>query len=226
MGLGGDQVHHRQHCGQSAGKLGVGADRVGDAGRGDLGAGPYQALGHGGPRHQEGAGDGRYLEPGQRAQREGHLSICQAMPASTASSTVQCPARRALGTSAPKTWLITTAIWSACPSSAGCSSLAVCWTAAVAADRSALSSSGYPMSCKCDPASAKWASPSGAATPSPDSTMLALCRDWLIATGGHGVRQEGYQTAAGEMVEFFADADAADAPELSEETHAYLFGAL
>ena len=93
-------------------------------------------------------------------------------------------------------------------------------------DRGALSSSGYPMSCKCDPASAKWASPSGAATPSPDSTMLALCRDWLIATGGHGVRQEGYQTAAGEMVEFFADADAADAPELSEETHAYLFGAL
>ena len=56
--------------------------------------------------------------------------------------------------------------------------------------------------------------------------MLALFRDWLIATGGHGVRQEGYQTAAGQMVEFFADADAADAPELSEETQAYLFGAL
>ena len=37
------------------------------------------------------------------------------------------------------------------------------------------------------------------------SRLLALFRDWLIATRGHGVRQAEYRTASGEMYEFYAD---------------------
>jgi chromosomal replication initiator protein len=35
--------------------------------------------------------------------------------------------------------------------------------------------------------------------------LLALFRDWLVTTRGHGIRQSGYRTASGEMYEFFAD---------------------
>jgi anti-anti-sigma factor len=39
--------------------------------------------------------------------------------------------------------------------------------------------------------------------------MIGLFRSWLTATRGGGVRQSGYQTAQGEMFEFYADASVA-----------------
>jgi hypothetical protein len=38
--------------------------------------------------------------------------------------------------------------------------------------------------------------------------LLSLFRDWLIATHGHGIRQDGYHTASGEIYEFFMDSSA------------------
>jgi len=39
--------------------------------------------------------------------------------------------------------------------------------------------------------------------------LLSLFRDWLIASHGHGIRQDGYRTASGQLYEFFADASMA-----------------
>lgn len=45
--------------------------------------------------------------------------------------------------------------------------------------------------------------------------LLSLFHQWLIATRGHGVRQAGYRTAAGQMIEFFSDErDAGSVPDL------------
>jgi anti-anti-sigma factor len=45
--------------------------------------------------------------------------------------------------------------------------------------------------------------------------LIGLFRSWLTTTRQRGIRQSGYQTAAGEMFEFYADASAAplDLPE-------------
>ena len=48
------------------------------------------------------------------------------------------------------------------------------------------------------------------------SRLLSLFREWFSASRGQGVRQEGYRTADGEMVEFFAETTA-DAPDVRDE---------
>jgi hypothetical protein len=47
--------------------------------------------------------------------------------------------------------------------------------------------------------------------------LLTLFREWLIATLGYRVRQAGYNTAAGELIEFFADDGEAAAPDLIQQ---------
>ena len=46
--------------------------------------------------------------------------------------------------------------------------------------------------------------------------LLSLFREWLTAARGYGVRQEGYRTAAGEMIEFFVETGAAS-PGLQDQ---------
>lgn len=46
--------------------------------------------------------------------------------------------------------------------------------------------------------------------------LLSLFREWLTAARGYGVRQEGYRTAAGEMIEFFVEIGAAS-PGLQDQ---------
>jgi hypothetical protein len=46
--------------------------------------------------------------------------------------------------------------------------------------------------------------------------LLSLFREWLTAARGYRVRQEGYRTAAGEMIEFFAETGAAS-PSLQDQ---------
>jgi hypothetical protein len=46
--------------------------------------------------------------------------------------------------------------------------------------------------------------------------LLSIFREWLTAACGYGVRQEGYRTAAGEMIEFFAETGAAS-PSLQDQ---------
>jgi anti-anti-sigma factor len=46
--------------------------------------------------------------------------------------------------------------------------------------------------------------------------LIGLFRNWLTTTCKHGIRQSGYQTASGEMFEFYADASLAEL-ELPEQ---------
>ena len=47
--------------------------------------------------------------------------------------------------------------------------------------------------------------PSGLLYAAEAGRLLALFRDWLTTTCGHGIRQSGYRTALGEVYEFFTD---------------------
>jgi len=49
------------------------------------------------------------------------------------------------------------------------------------------------------------------------SRLLSMFREWLSATRGSRVWQEGYKSDAGEMIEFFADDDETVAPVLQQQ---------
>jgi hypothetical protein len=58
--------------------------------------------------------------------------------------------------------------------------------------------------------------PSGRLYAAEADKLLSLFRDWLSGVGKHGVRQDGYKTAAGQVYEFFGD-ESLQRTEISRE---------